>query len=178
RARRDEARSRQPLPPVRRAGDAHDGRPADAHAALPRRGERLELLPEAGAEIGAPLAGDDRRGPPGRADLAGAGGGGHRPPRVGGLGFKVWPNRAADPEHADELRLDLDPQPGTDFTDIRAAAANVRAFLDELGIVGYPKTTGNRGIHVYIRLEPRWDSYDVRRAAVAAARELERRHPD
>ena len=97
---------------------------------------------------------------------------------IGCLGFHVWPNLADDPEHADELRLDLDPQPGTDFTHIRAAAAKVRAFLDELGIVGYPKTTGNRGVHVYIRLEPRWDSYDVRRAAVAAARELERRHPD
>jgi DNA ligase D len=97
---------------------------------------------------------------------------------IGCLGFHVWPNLADDPEHADELRLDLDPQPGNDFTHIRAAAAKVRAFLDELGIVGYPKTTGNRGVHVYIRLEPRWDSYDVRRAAVAAARELERRHPD
>src|SRR5919198_2622556 len=97
---------------------------------------------------------------------------------IGCLGFHVWPYLAADAEHADELRLDLDPQPGTDFTHVRAAAAEVRMFLDELGIVGYPKTTGNRGIHVYIRLEPRWDSYDVRRAAVAAARELERRHPD
>jgi DNA ligase D len=97
---------------------------------------------------------------------------------IGCLGFHVWPYLADDPDHTDELRLDLDPQPGTDFTDIRAAAAKVRAFLDELGIVGYPKTTGNRGVHVYIRLEPRWDSYDVRRAAVAAARELERRHPD
>jgi DNA ligase D len=97
---------------------------------------------------------------------------------IGCLGFHVWPYLADDPEHTDELRLDLDPQPGTDFAHIRAAAANVRAFLDELGVVGYPKTTGNRGVHVYIRLEPRWDSYDVRRAAVAAARELERRHPD
>ena len=97
---------------------------------------------------------------------------------IGCLGFHVWPYLADDPEHTDELRLDLDPQPGNDFTHIRAAAAKVRAFLDELGIVGYPKTTGNRGVHVYIRLEPRWDSYDVRRAAVAAARELERRHPD
>src|SRR4051794_3898061 len=97
---------------------------------------------------------------------------------LGCLGFHVWPYRADDPEHADELRLDLDPQPGTDFTDVRRAAAEVRALLDELGIAGHPKTTGNRGLHVYVRLEPRWDSYDVRRAAVAVARELERRRPD
>ena len=97
---------------------------------------------------------------------------------LGCLGFHPWPYRADDPDHTDELRLDLDPQPGTDFTDVRAAAAKVRAFLDELGIVGYPKTTGNRGIHVYVRLEPRWDSYAVRSAAVAVARELERRRPD
>jgi DNA ligase D len=94
------------------------------------------------------------------------------------LGFHVWPNRAADPDHADELRLDLDPQPGTGFADARAAARELRALLDELGIAGFPKTTGRRGIHVYVRLEPRWDSYAVRAAAVAAARELERRRPD
>ena len=97
---------------------------------------------------------------------------------LGCLGFHPWPYRAADPDHADELRLDLDPQPGTDFADVRAAAAVLRSFMDELGIETWPKTTGNRGIHVYVRLESRWDSYDVRRAAVAAARELERRHPD
>src|SRR3954451_13327559 len=97
---------------------------------------------------------------------------------LGCLGFHVWPYRADDPEHADELRLDLDPQPGTDFTHVRRAAAELRALLDELGIAGHPKTTGNRGLHVYVRLEPRWDSYDVRRAAVAIARELERRRPD
>ena len=61
---------------------------------------------------------------------------------------------------------------------MRAAAAELRALLDELGITGYPKTTGNRGVHVYVRLEPRWDSYQVRAAAVAAARELERRRPE
>jgi DNA ligase D-like protein (predicted polymerase) len=94
------------------------------------------------------------------------------------LGFHVWPHRADDPDHADELRLDLDPQPGTDFADARAAAAELKALLDELGIVGFPKTTGNRGLHVYVRLQPRWDSYAVRAAAVAAARELERRRPD
>jgi DNA ligase D len=94
------------------------------------------------------------------------------------LGFHVWPNRHDRPDVADELRLDLDPQPGVDFDDVRAAAAELRRLLDELGIVGFPKTTGNRGLHVYVRLEPRWDSYQVRSAAVAAARELERRRPD
>lgn len=97
---------------------------------------------------------------------------------LGTLGFHVWPYLAEDPEHADELRLDLDPQPGTDFSHVRAAAGEVRALLDELGLTGYPKTTGNRGLHVYLRLEPRWDSYQVRAAAVALARELERRRPD
>jgi DNA ligase D-like protein (predicted polymerase) len=97
---------------------------------------------------------------------------------LGCLGFHVWPYRAADPEHCDELRLDLDPQPGTGFADVRRAAAEVKALLDELGIAGHPKTTGNRGLHVYVRLEPRWDSYQVRSAAVAVARELERRRPD
>ena len=94
------------------------------------------------------------------------------------LGFHVWPYLAARPEVADELRLDLDPQPGVGFDGVRAAAAELRGLLDELGIVGYPKTTGNRGLHVYVRLEPRWDSYRVRAAAVAAARELERRRPE
>jgi len=94
------------------------------------------------------------------------------------LGFHVWPHPHDLPDIADELRLDLDPQPGVDFAGVRAAAAELRALLDELGIVGYPKTTGNRGVHVYVRLEPRWDSYAVRSAAVAAARELERRRPD
>jgi len=94
------------------------------------------------------------------------------------LGFHVWPSVADRPEVADELRLDLDPQPGVGFDDVRAATAELRELLDELGIAGYPKTTGNRGVHVYVRLEPRWDSYQVRSAAVAAARELERRRPD
>jgi len=94
------------------------------------------------------------------------------------LGFHVWPARAEDPDHADELRLDLDPQPGTDFALVRAAGLELKALLDELGIVSFPKTTGNRGLHVYVRLAPCWDSYQVRSAAVAAARELERRRPD
>ena len=94
------------------------------------------------------------------------------------LGFHVWPYLRDRADVADELRLDLDPQPGVDFDDVRAGAAELRRLLDELGLVGYPKTTGNRGLHVYVRLEPRWDSYQVRAAAVAAARELERRRPE
>jgi len=97
---------------------------------------------------------------------------------LGCLGFHVWPARADDPEHADELRIDLDPQPGTDFDDARAAARDVRAFFDELGITAHPKTTGNRGIHVYVRLLPQWDPIQVRAAAVACARELARRNPE
>jgi len=97
---------------------------------------------------------------------------------LGCLGFHVWPARADDPDHADELRIDLDPTPGTDFEDARAVAHLAHALLEELGIVGFPKTTGKHGIHVYLRLEPRWDPYQVRSAAVAFARELARRHPD
>jgi len=94
------------------------------------------------------------------------------------LGFHVWPSHADDPEHADELRIDLDPTPGVNFPMVREAAHEVQTLLDELGVMGRPKTTGNRGIHVYARLQPRWTSLEVRAAAVAAARELERRRPD
>jgi DNA ligase D len=94
------------------------------------------------------------------------------------LGFHLWPYTRDRPDVADELRLDLDPQPGVDYRDVRAAAHELRRLLDEVGLVGYPKTTGNRGLHVYVRLEPRWDSYQVRAAAVAVARELERRRPE
>jgi DNA ligase D len=97
---------------------------------------------------------------------------------MGCLGFHVWPSKADDPEHADELRIDLDPTPGVDFPMVREAAHEVHHLLDEVGVVGMPKTTGNRGIHVYVRLLPEWSSYDVRAAAVAVARELERRRPD
>jgi DNA ligase D len=94
------------------------------------------------------------------------------------LGFHVWPSKADDPDHADELRIDLDPTPGVTFPMLREAAAEVKALLDELDVVGMPKTTGNRGIHIYVRLQPHWDSYQVRSAAVAVAREMERRRPD
>jgi DNA ligase D len=97
---------------------------------------------------------------------------------LGCLGFHVWPFLAADPGHADELRIDLDPQPGVGFAAVREAAVETRALLQELGLDGHPKTTGNRGVHVYLRLRPQWDSYAVRSAAVAVARELERRRGD
>lgn len=97
---------------------------------------------------------------------------------TGCLGFHVWPSRASDPDCADELRIDLDPQPGVGFDQVREAAGEVRAVLDELGLRGFPKTTGRSGLHVYLRLLPRWDSYEVRAAAVALARELARRRPD
>jgi DNA ligase D len=97
---------------------------------------------------------------------------------LGCLGFHVWPNLAIDPGHADELRLDLDPQPGTGFAEAAKAAVELRTLLEELGISAHPKTTASRGLHVYVRLLPRWDSYQVRAAAVAVARELERRRPD
>ena len=94
------------------------------------------------------------------------------------LGFHVWPYKASDPDHTDELRIDLDPSPGVTFPMLREAASETRGLLEEAGVVGLPKTTGNRGIHVYVRLEPRWSSLEVRAAAVAVARELERRRPD
>jgi DNA primase len=97
---------------------------------------------------------------------------------LGCLGFHVWPALAADPEHGDELRIDLDPQPGVAFDQVRDAAHEVERLFGELGIQGWPKTTGNRGLHVYVRLEPRWDAYAVRSAAVAVARELARRRPE
>jgi DNA ligase D len=97
---------------------------------------------------------------------------------LGCLGFHVWPSLASDPDHADELRIDLDPTPGITFDEVREGARKVKALLDELGVVGAPKTTGGDGLHVYVHLEPRWNSIEVRACAVALARELERRHPD
>ena len=97
---------------------------------------------------------------------------------LGCLGFHVWPSTAADPEHADELRIDLDPSPGVTFPMVQEAAHEVHRLFDECALSAMPKTTGNRGIHVYVRLQPRWTSYQVRSAAVAVARELERRRPD
>jgi DNA ligase D len=97
---------------------------------------------------------------------------------LGCLGFHSWPFRVSDPEHCDELRIDLDPGPGTTFAMAQETAVEVRRLFDELGTRAYIKTTGNRGLHVYVRLELRWDSFAVRSAAVALARELARRRPD
>ncbi|MGH9038589.1 MAG: DNA polymerase domain-containing protein, partial [Acidimicrobiia bacterium] len=97
---------------------------------------------------------------------------------MGCLGFHTWPYHRDDPDHADELRIDVDPSPGVTFAMVTEAAHEVKALLDEVGVAGHPKTTGNRGLHIYVRLEPRWDSIAVRAGAVAVARELERRRPE
>lgn len=97
---------------------------------------------------------------------------------LGCLGFHQWPYSADSPLVADELRIDLDPMPGTDFDMVRAAAFEVRALLLELDIDCLVKTTGSRGLHVYVGLDPIWDSTEVRSAAVSLARELGRRRPD
>ena len=98
--------------------------------------------------------------------------------QMGTITFHPWPVRREDVDHPDELRIDLDPQPGTDFADAVRVAADARALLDELGYRAFPKTSGGRGIHIYVRIEPRWTFTDVRHAAIAFGRELERRLPD
>jgi DNA ligase D len=92
--------------------------------------------------------------------------------------FHPWHTRRAAVEMPDELRIDLDPQPGTDFDDARQVALVVRDVLADFGAVGWPKTSGNRGIHIYVRIEPSYGFREVRRAALAFAREVERRVPD
>ncbi|MGI8900944.1 MAG: DNA polymerase domain-containing protein [Nocardioides sp.] len=95
--------------------------------------------------------------------------------QMGTLTFHPWPCRREDNDHPDELRIDLDPQPGTDFHDAARVALVARDLLTDLGMVGFPKTSGNRGVHVYLRIEPLWEFADVRHAAIAFGRELERR---
>ena len=97
--------------------------------------------------------------------------------QMGTITFHPWPVRSDDVDHPDELRLDLDPQPGTDFEDAVRVAGEARALLDDLGYIGFPKTSGGRGVHIYVRIEPRWTFTDVRHAAIAFGRELERRLP-
>jgi DNA ligase D len=98
--------------------------------------------------------------------------------QMGTITFHPWPVRSDDVDHPDELRLDLDPQPGTDFDDAVRVAHEARRLLEELGYVGFPKTSGGRGVHLYVRIEPKWTFTDVRHAAIAFGRELERRLPD
>ncbi|MGX7758191.1 non-homologous end-joining DNA ligase [Streptomyces angustmyceticus] len=97
---------------------------------------------------------------------------------LGCLTFHPWPVRRADTEHPDELRIDLDPQPGTDFADAVRVAHDLRELLADHGLRGWPKTSGGRGVHVYVPIRPRWTFTEVRRAAIALARALERRMPD
>ena len=91
--------------------------------------------------------------------------------------FHPWNSRRADTERPDEWRIDLDPMPSSGFGTVRRVAAVARELLGELGIIGWPKTSGGSGLHVYVRIEPRWGFADVRRAALAFAREVERRAP-
>ena len=95
----------------------------------------------------------------------------------GCLDFHPWPVRAEDIDHPDELRIDFDPTPGYDFTHVRQAALAAKDLLEEVALVGWPKTSGSRGIHVYVRILPEWDFYQCRRSVLALARELERRLP-
>jgi DNA ligase D-like protein (predicted polymerase) len=95
--------------------------------------------------------------------------------QMGTLTFHPWPVRRPDVDHPDEMRLDLDPQPGTTFADAQRVADVARELLAELGLRGYPKTSGNRGIHIYVRIQPRWTFDEVRHAAIGFGRELERR---
>ena len=91
--------------------------------------------------------------------------------------FHPWHSRSTDTEHPDQLRVDLDPQPGTGFAEAREVSVAVRELLAELGATAWPKTSGGRGLHVYVAIQPRWTFTEVRRAALALARELERRLP-
>ncbi|KUI37330.1 non-homologous end-joining DNA ligase [Mycobacterium sp. GA-2829] len=99
--------------------------------------------------------------------------------QMGTVTLHPWQVRCPDVEHPDELRIDLDPQPGTGFREAATIAVDVlKPLLDELGLVGYPKTSGGRGVHVFLRIATDWDFIAVRRAGIALAREVERRAPD
>jgi len=97
---------------------------------------------------------------------------------LGCIDLNPHPVRSADLDHPDELRVDLDPGPGVGWDDVRRVALVVREVLADLGYTAWPKTSGSRGIHVYVRIEPRWGFSEVRRGALAIAREVERRAPD
>jgi DNA ligase D len=98
--------------------------------------------------------------------------------QMGTIVFHPWPVRRQHVDNPDELRIDLDPQPGTDFADAAEAAGTLREVLAELGWTGWPKTSGGRGVHVYVRIRPDWTFVEARRATIALAREVERRRPD
>jgi bifunctional non-homologous end joining protein LigD len=97
---------------------------------------------------------------------------------LGCIDLNPHPVRAADLDHPDELRVDLDPVPGVEWPQIRDVALVARDVLADFGLTGWPKTSGSRGMHIYARIHPRWEFGDVRRAAVAVAREIERRAPE
>ena len=92
--------------------------------------------------------------------------------------FHPWNSRRADTERPDEWRIDLDPMPECDFDTVRRVALVAREVLDNLGATGWPKTSGGNGLHIYVRIEPRWGFADLRRAAHAFAAEVERRAPE
>lgn len=96
---------------------------------------------------------------------------------LGTIDFHPWPVRASDVEHPDELRVDLDPQPGVGFDEVRAAAFLTKEVLEELGMTGFVKTSGKSGIHIAVRIEPRWDFVQVRHAGIALARAVQDRDP-
>lgn len=97
---------------------------------------------------------------------------------LGTLDFHPWPVRRPEVDHPDELRIDLDPQPGTDFADAIRVAGVLREALADAGLTGFPKTSGGRGIHVLARIRPEWDFVQVRHAVIALGREVERRVPE
>jgi len=96
---------------------------------------------------------------------------------LGCIELHPHPVRSSDLDHPDELRVDLDPGPGVEWKDVRRVALEVKAFLEEMGLRGWPKTSGSRGMHVNVRIQPRWTFTDVRRAALALSRAIERRVP-
>ena len=98
--------------------------------------------------------------------------------QLGTIVFHPWPVRRSHVDSPDELRIDLDPQPGTDFSNAATVAGVAHEIFSELGWTGYPKTSGGRGIHLYVRIAPQWTFVQVRRAAIAFGRELSRRRPD
>jgi len=96
---------------------------------------------------------------------------------LGCIDLNPWPVRRADLDRPDELRVDIDPTPGIPFEHVREVSMVVKEVLEEHGLTGFPKTSGSRGIHINVRIEPRWGFTEVRRAALALAREVERRDP-